>query len=410
MSASDCDVVIAGGGPSGCATALFLWAAFSGVSPGGTARGIGPHPPRILLIDKAAFPREKICAGAIGGRADKALAAIGVEVRCPSVEVRGLGVVTGEGRLVEKHPRPIGRVVRRREFDDAFLEQVRARGIEVKTGVAFHGFERRRGGIVVQTSAGAITAKCLVGADGVGSRVRRELGLGRGNIYAQAIETDTVWCDADARERDDDDVLWFDLRDRRYPGYGWSFPTVLGGESMVCRGIYRVTHGPCALSEQGPDVSSLLVEELARLGLAEDGPFKRFAERGLAAHEATAQARVMLVGEAAGIDPVLGEGIAQAILYGRAAGGFLAKCLARGDFSFAGWSRTLARSRVGVDLTARRFALPHVYGASRPMLERLVASSPALARAGLHYFAGEHVPHVELLRAMADGVGVLMGR
>ena len=138
--------------------------------------------------------------------------------------------------------------------------------------------------------------------------------------------------------------------------------------------------------------------------------FKRFAERGLHPHEPTAADRVLLVGEAAGIDPVLGEGIAQAILYGKAAGPYLARALASDALPFRDWSRVFARSRVGVDLTLRRLALPFVYGATRPRSERLVTRSHALAHAGLHYFAGEHVPRASLLRAVADGVGVIMGR
>lgn len=406
VSTSDVDVVIAGGGPSGCATALFLWHATKGAR----------RPPRIVLIDKAHFPREKICAGAVGGRAERALEAIGVRVPCPGVVVHGLGVVTRDGKLAARHSSPIGRVVRRREFDAALLDEMRERGVDVRTGVALEGFERRGKTLVVATSAGILTTRVLVGADGVGSRVRRALGLGRGALYAQAVEVDTRWCDADTSELDmsgpDADTLWFDLRDRRYPGYGWTFPTVVGGESLACRGVYAVTHGLTCVNQRFEDVATTLSGELSRVGLDAIAPdrFKRFAERGLAAHEPTAKDGVLLVGEAAGIDPVLGEGIAQAILYGKAAGPYLARALERGDVAFGDWPRAFARSRIGVDLVARRLALPLVYGTARPQIERLVTSSSALARAGLCYFAGERVPRLELVRAALDGVRVAASR
>ena len=50
---------------------------------------------------------------------------------------------------------------------------------------------------------------------------------------------------------------------------------------------------------------------------------KRFAERGIEMAETLAKKSLMLAGEAAGIDPVTGEGIAQAIEYGSMVGPFV---------------------------------------------------------------------------------------
>jgi len=72
----DLDLVIVGGGPAGVSTALFLMAA----APWLTGR--------IAILEKERYPREKICAGAIGARADKLLATIGVRVEVPSVAIQ----------------------------------------------------------------------------------------------------------------------------------------------------------------------------------------------------------------------------------------------------------------------------------------------------------------------------------
>ena len=64
----------------------------------------------------------------------------------------------------------------------------------------------------------------------------------------------------------------------------------------------------------------------------------------------------MLAGEAAGIDPVTGEGIAQAIEYGVLAGEFLARTLAAspsGPVDVSRWHGVVARSRLARDLRIR---------------------------------------------------------
>ncbi len=148
-----------------------------------------------------------------------------------------------------------------------------------------------------------------------------------------------------------------------------------------------------------PDLAHRLLARLDRLGLPQGARVKRFAERGLSMHEPQAAPRALLVGEAAGIDPALGEGIAQAIFYGALAGPYLARCLDRGDVSFEDWPRQLRRSSVGFDLRIRAAFTPWLYGRPRPLVERWVAGSRDLAIAGMRHFAGEHVPRPSLARA-----------
>jgi flavin-dependent dehydrogenase len=381
--------VIVGGGPAGAATALFLAAARP------QARE------RILLIDKARFPRQKICAGAIGGRGDRLLATIGVEVDVPSAHVRGLRVAARMGALASRlDGPPVGRVVRRKQFDAALLDQVRDRGVAVREGVALERFERTARGVRIQTNVGEIRAQALVGADGVGSVVRRLIGGPQGGCYAQVVEVDTPWCDAD-HERD---LLCFDVSGRDYPGYAWDFPTVVDGELMVCRGIYQLIRGLPAETARGEqDIANRLARRLEERGLAVNRrAFKRFAERGLPMYQPFSSERVLLVGEAAGIDPVLGEGIPQAIFYGKTAGDYLARCFDRGDYRFGEYRSSVMRSRLGLDLKIRAALVKFVYGFSRPVIERWATSSRHLGAAGISYFAGRRVPRTRLAMAFFD--------
>lgn len=392
----DAEIVIVGGGPAGISTALFL------------AHAAPRLAERIVVLERSRYPREKVCAGAIGARADKLLASIGVRVDVPSVPIRGLSVDASGRRLAERSEGPpVGRVVRRFEFDHAFAQAAMARGVRVRDGVKVTGLVIGEREARIETSIGELRACAVVGADGVGSVVRRALGLPRGAFMAQAVELDTKG----ARDDGPRDVLHFDMAARGLPGYAWDFPTLVHGEPMVCRGIYELRGGGVperAATEPAP-AERLLARAAAQGVPASASSLRRFAERGLSLHEPFARPRVLLVGEAAGIDPALGEGIAQAIQYGAVAGPFLARALQTDDLSFASFPSVLHASRLGLDLRLRARAARLVYGKARPLVERWVTRSHALAAAGMDYFAGERVDRRALGRSALDLGGAMLG-
>src|SRR5262249_1563481 len=128
---------------------------------------------RLVVLDKARFPRDKPCGGGLTGHAYLALEALGLEVRVPRVPC-------AEGRIVYRHQLrdvPLGRpvdVVRRCELDADLVAQARARGVEVVEGEGLASFtvDEARGLVRVTTTAGReLRARVLVGADGAGSRV-----------------------------------------------------------------------------------------------------------------------------------------------------------------------------------------------------------------------------------------------
>lgn len=392
----DAEIVIVGGGPAGISTALFL------------AHAAPRLADRILVLERGTYPREKICAGAIGARADRLLASIGVRAFVPSVPIHGLSVDASGRRLSARtEGPPIGRVVRRFEFDHALARQALARGIRVRDGVKVTGLVVGEHDARIETSIGEIRARAVVGADGVGSVVRRALGLPRGAFMAQAVEVDTP----DARGDGPRDVLHFDMSARGLPGYAWDFPTLVHGRALVCRGIYELrAEGVPERAATEPAPAERLLARANDQGVAVPASaLRRFAERGLSLHEPFARPRVLLVGEAAGIDPALGEGIAQAIQYGSVAGPFLARALEAGDLSFAAFPSVLRASRLGLDLRLRARAARFVYGGARPVIERWVTRSHALARAGMDYFAGERVDRRALGRSALDLGGALFG-
>jgi len=380
------EVAIVGGGPAGIATALFL------------AHAAPELRARILVLEKERYPREKFCAGAIGARADKLLGSIGVVVDVPSVPIHGVAFrAMGRTVPVRDDERVVGRVVRRIEFDHALAEQAVRRGIRVRDGVAVTGLRLVAGGVELATSGGPIRAQAVVGADGVTSIVRRALGVPPGRYRAQALEVDTEPVDGDvARE-----LLLFDVSDRNLSGYYWDFPTLVDGRPLVCRGIYALRDQAAPVGE----IQELLEAQLAARGLDLRGyRKKRYAERGFERHEAYARPHVLLAGEAAGIDPVTGEGIAQAVQYGAVAGRYLANKLRERDLRFDDWRAEIRSTMVGRDLYVRTLGLPLFYGSRRPAIERFLLDTPDFVRVGLQHFAGTRWSRGALLRAAKNAL------
>lgn len=387
MPIRDADVVIVGGGPAGLATGLFLCHA--------DKTRIG----RVVVLEKETYPRDKFCAGGIGARADHLLAKIGVVVDVPSVAINGASLKLREGTVCVREG-AIGRVVRRLEYDHALAGIARDRGVHICEGAKVTGLRIEGDGVVVESTAGTFRAAAIVGADGVGSFVRRAIGLPTGRLRGQVVELDTEGVPGDP----DRDLLHFDASDQRLTGYAWDFPTLVDGQNLVCRGIYHLRFDPTAASatpgDRDLDIRAMLAERLAERGLdLERYRLKRYAERGFELHEPYAAARVMLVGEAAGIDALTGEGIAQAIAYGAFAGPYLAEKLAKSDLTFADFASRLTRSQVGIELGIRTRILPWFFGKKRATIERFLLAAPDFTMLGLKHFAGRRLPRKKIARA-----------
>jgi flavin-dependent dehydrogenase len=347
----------------------------------------------VVLLEKGVYPREKFCAGALGRRGDRILERLGAFPAVPSVPIDGIALRTQEGDVAAR-PGSIGRVVRRLELDAALVAIAKGLGVRVEEGTRALAIRVVGDAAEVETAQGTLRASIVVGADGVGSVVRRAMGLGPGRLRAQALEVDTEPLRGDL----DRGLLVFDVSDRSYAGYAWDFPTTVDGRPMVCRGVYW-------LAEYGEraDVHTILAARLAAMGL-DLGRHreKRFAERGFDPADAVAQGPLLLVGEAAGIDPVTGEGIPQAIESGEMAGRFLAE-----GRPLLGWNDVVRRSRLAWDLGLRLRAARAFYGPARPIVERFAVECPEAVHLGCQHFAAEPYDRAKLVQVLLRG-GMLL--
>ena len=303
MSNARYDVVVVGAGPAGSIAAFTLATAGA----------------RVALVDKARVGRDKACGDLIGPRGVRILDDLGLGF--PGAPQAGDMVVVGpSGRRVLLPAKP-GRtypghaiVVPRARFD-ARLHAAALDGgaVDISGRVVSlddHGVELEGGGTVA--------ADFIVGADGATSTTARLAGL---------VDPAKVLWGFAVRGYVSADIalpvisLWNDKTRRGFPGYGWLFPGPDGANLGLGIGLgHSREDGQRAVQQLAQ-----FRDHLVRIGVLSstiDLPMRTLGgwlKMGMSGTRPAAR-HVLLVGDAAGlVNPLQGEGIAQALASGEAA-------------------------------------------------------------------------------------------
>ena len=206
-SADEYDVLVVGGGPAGSSC----------------ARRLRQNGFEVCLIDKARFPRDKVCAGWI---TPPVVEALGIDLEqygqtrtLQPITVFCVGLI-GEPTTHIRYAAPVSYGIRRFEFDEFLLRETGAR---VCDGEPVQSLERCSAGWVVNDS---IRSRVVVGAGGHFCPVARRVDGARRDAAEDVIAAQEVEYRMSARELEkcriepDTPELYFypDLR-----GYAWCF-------------------------------------------------------------------------------------------------------------------------------------------------------------------------------------------
>ncbi len=300
------DVVVVGAGPAGAAAAITL--ANAGIET--------------VVIDRATFPRDKICGDGLTAGALRHLEALGLDpttvaswttasrcwIRSPSGVTTAFDLPRGDGHYVA--------VATRRDLDAALVELARSAGAKVLDGHALvHAAQDEHGVTVEAEGIGPIRARWAIGADGMWSPLRKALGVstpayrGEWHAFRQYVHNVGPVATSD---------LYVSFEAALVPGYFWSFP--LGdGRANIGFGIQR--GGRLRTKDMKWLWPDLLARPHLRAVLGPDivaeEPHRAWPIPARVDGVEPTIGRTMFVGDAvAACDVMTGEGIGQALITG----------------------------------------------------------------------------------------------
>jgi len=345
------DICIIGAGPSGIATA----AALIKLNP-----NLRDH---LVILEKAEHPRHKLCGGGLTPWADALLRDLDLEAQVPTLSVDKVQLYLSDQPLEFDKPGMM-RTIRRNEFDAALAKSLRQKGVRLLERTPVQNLIEEHEGIRVETNGETFFAKIIVGADGAKSLVRRTFFHETSSRVSRLIEILAPAMNGLSNEFEQRRAV-IDFRPirRGLQGYIWDFPCWCNGAPHLNIGVFD---SRIVADEPRANLPEMLQRHLDGRGWNISVNLMGHPERWFHPQDVYSKPRVLLVGDAAGVEPWLGEGISMSLAYGPVAAATILSALEKNDFSFADYRQRILRERLGKilrrnRLVARLFYAPKIF-------------------------------------------------
>jgi menaquinone-9 beta-reductase len=329
------DLVIVGSGPAGISTALHLLkqdASWAG---------------RMLLIERDVHPRPKLCGGGVTRLGLKLLQDLGFDLPLPIPQARvdDVRLVYGD-RTIHVRGRPQFLVFHRADFDAYLAREARRAGADIRENEAVQKMDVDETGVTIWTSKGSYRSLMVVGADGAKGIARRSLHThDTPTRVARLLEILHPAGPSAPHFLDRFALFDFTPVEDDLQGYYWEFPAYVNGRTHFNRGVFDariIRDQPRANLKRVLQVSMQVGGTTGEPGEIAGHPIHWFSPRNR-----FSAPRLLLVGDAAGADPLFGEGIGPALAYGKLAAESIRNAAQTGDYAFRDYRPRLVNSYLG---------------------------------------------------------------
>jgi geranylgeranyl reductase family protein len=363
----DTDVIVVGAGPAGSLAAYTL-----------ASQGL-----RVLLLEKAMFPRYKVCGG---GLTHKILREVPFDLS-PVMETTIHSFRFShrfEHVFTRQSKEPLMYCTMRGSLDAFLLQKAITAGTVVKTGEQVISFIQEDKGITVVTKTGSWRSRLLVGADGASGIVSRTAGLRKDLETGMAWEAE-VMAEPEDLERFSGTVFldWGTIPG----GYAWVFPKKdhfsigVGGPAILSKAM--MPYYERFIASIGPGFSSISDLRPPASGFGPPSSGIRFGETlSKASWPIPVRTKksvfhnglVLVTGDAAGLgDPLTGEGIYYAARSGNLAAAACLDYLSGKARSLDPYSEQVNEELMTELLEANR--IKHIFNAVPLKIHSFVGSS-----------------------------------